>query len=183
MNVWWLKRNKDWRNNLCMHYNSKSTETNWNLSFSSFFPYSKVSNKRGTTAIYFWKKSTHCVLIRYVYFTKFKKIPSKCSDFLSGNTNSFEISVYLLHFTLLRLFIAWDLSSTTLIRCTTVIRYFRVVKLHQFCLTECALSEKGMHTKRGMVSVCWCALSESALSEVRTKRGIAVLDHTNINAS
>ena len=88
--------------------------------------YSKVSNKRGTTAIYFWKKSTHCVLIRYAYFTKFKKIPSKCSDFLSGNTNSFEISVYLLHFTLLRLFIAWDLSRTTLIRCTTVIRYFRV---------------------------------------------------------
>ena len=88
--------------------------------------YSKVSNKRGTTAIYFWKKSTHCVLIRYAYFTKFKKIPSKCSDFLSGNTNSFEISVYLLHFTLLRLFIAWDLSSTTFIRCTTVIRYFRV---------------------------------------------------------
>ena len=45
---------------------------------------------------------------------------------LSGNTKSFEISVYLLHFTLLRLFIAWDLSSTTLIRCTTAIRYFRV---------------------------------------------------------
>ena len=32
-----------------------------------------------------------------------------------------------------------------------------------------------------MVSICWCAISESALSEVRNKRGIAVFRGSNIS--
>ena len=38
----------------------------------------------------------------------------------------------------------------------------------------CALIELMMRTNRGVVSICFCALIESALFEVRTKRGIAV---------
>ena len=66
----------------------------------------------------------------------------------------------------------WTIS--TMFACVSLSFYPKIVKLHQFCWAKCALSEKGMRTKRGMVSICWCALSESALSEVRTKRGIAV---------
>ena len=89
--------------------------------------YSKVSNKRGTTAIYFRKNPPTTRLFATLISLNSKNFLVNVLIFLSGNTNSFEISVYLLHFTWLHLFIAWDLSSTTLIRCTTAIRYFRVL--------------------------------------------------------
>ena len=49
-----------------------------------------------------------------------------------------------------------------------------LTKLHQFCKAKCAKSEKRLRKQWRMVSICWCAISESAISEVRSKGGIAV---------